>query len=92
MIFRVLLDLTNGRPLFDKLEHVCRQHLLVGKRRIGVVALPQGHCGELGSEALAEKQVDPNGRGGSISPGSTYQKDVGCTFFKEPAATCFTDP
>nr|WP_240331478.1 hypothetical protein [Salinibacter ruber] len=50
------MNLADGRPLFDEPENVDRQHLLIGKSRVGVVALPLGCCGEPASVALADEQ------------------------------------
>jgi hypothetical protein len=70
VIFRVLVNLADGRALLDEPEYVrscrCFQHLLIGKVRIGVVALPLGHSGEPSSVAPTNEQVDPRGFGGSV--------------------------
>jgi len=95
VVLRVSVNLADGRPLFDEAEHVrscrCCQHLLVGKVRIAVVALPLGRCGESASVALADEQVDPNKRRGSVhvAKGGCVERCLVAPFFKPPAATWF---
>lgn len=66
MLFRVSVDLTDARPLFDETEDVNCQHLLACKLWITVAALPLVHRGQLASVAAAEEQVDPNKCRGSV--------------------------
>jgi hypothetical protein len=88
------VNLADGRPLFDEAEHVNREHLLVGKRRIGVVALSLGHRSKSASVALADEQVDPNKRRGSVhvAKGGFVERCLVAPFFKPPAATWFFNP
>jgi hypothetical protein len=85
------VNLADGRPLFDEAEHVNRKHLLVGKRRGGVVALPLGNRGKSASVALTDEQVDPNKRRGSVhvAKGGLSERCLVAPFFKPPAATWF---
>lgn len=50
VIFHVLVNLADGRALFDGPKHVNRQYLLVGKLRTAIVALPLGRRSESASE------------------------------------------
>jgi len=56
------VNFADGLSLFDEPEHINGQHLLVGKVRIAVVALPLCHGGESTSVATADEQVDPDKR------------------------------
>lgn len=62
MVQHVLANLADGRSLFEKAKQVDRQHLLIGKVRIGVVALPLGHRSEATPIVPTDEQVDPNER------------------------------
>jgi len=66
MVQHVFVNLADGRPLFDESEYADRQHFLVAEGGIAVARLPLGHCGEAAPVALADEQVDPNKRRGSV--------------------------
>jgi hypothetical protein len=93
VIFRVLVNLADGRPLFDEAKHVNGEHLLIGKVRIGVVALPLCDCGKPVPVAAADEQVDPNKRRGSVhvAKGGLLEM-LDASPFKPPAATWFFNP
>jgi len=93
MIFHVLVNLADGRSLFDEPKHVNGQHLLVGKVRIGVIALPLCGRGEPSPVATADEQVDPNERRGSIHVAKGGLSEMlDASSFKPPAATWFFNP
>ena len=62
MIFRLLVDIADCLPLFEKGEQVDRQYLLVGKLRLVVVALPLDGSREATPAVSANEQVDSNER------------------------------
>jgi hypothetical protein len=88
------MNLADGRALFDEPEHVNRERLLVGKVRVGVVALPLCNRGESPSVAAANEQVDPVRHGGSVhvAKGGCMERCLIAPFFKPPAAAWFFQP
>ena len=59
MIGHVGVDLADGPSLFDDAEKVNREHFLVGKVGLGIVALTLRHGLETVSVLLADEQVNP---------------------------------
>jgi hypothetical protein len=82
VIVHVLVNLADGRALLGEPKHINRKHLLVGKVRVGVVALPLCDCGETSPVAAADEQVDPKVLGSSVHVAKGGLLDVGCIFFQ----------
>ncbi len=62
MVLRVFVDLFDGLAFTDEAEQVDGKDLLVGKIRIGVVALPLGNCAKSIGLAPADEQINANER------------------------------
>jgi hypothetical protein len=77
-----------------RLRQVDRQHLLVGKIRIGVVALPLNGGREATLVLPNNEQVDSNERilGVHVAKGGLPEKMLDASPFKPPAAAWFSTP
>jgi hypothetical protein len=70
------------------------KHFLVGKIRLGVVALPLDSSRKATSVVSADEQVDPNERmlGVHVAKGGLHEKMLDASPFKSPAAMWFFNP
>jgi hypothetical protein len=59
---RVFVDLFDGLAFTDEAEQVDGKDLLVGKIRVGVVALPLGNCAKPAGPAPTDEQINADER------------------------------